>query len=597
MILRSLRLKNFRKYRECSVTFPEGVVGIVGPNGSGKSTLFEALAWALYGNSMSRNGGRGLHIRGAPCEAEVEFDAGEERWRVRRRLTHAGLYSMSSVLQGSTLLATGSRATGAVLRRILPPDGPSFLRTFYARQGEIASLVRESPMNRQRALARILGLDWIDRAAALVAQDRRVREAQARAPPRVLESPDAGKSRAAEAKVRVERLREELHAVSERIASLETRRDRVQRLRAKAELLASEIRRLTAQRERLGRASAEAGARFDIGRLVKVRAEIQGLSETAQRCARRLRAIRDLRGDRCPLCGGPIVREAALAGHRASLDGCRPKLEALRAEERSLQAALESSHRRAEADRLDREERRRRLESEAVDRELSSIGWDDGAWIAASERKQALEEELRGAVAAEAAARAHLEDARRREQSAGASPQARAEAAILRRLEELLHDFRTALLAGFLRALGSEASEAMAAASAGRYSRIRIGPDFHVRLDDGGRAYSIYRYSGGEQDLAALSLRIGLTRLVAPQGLARFLVLDEAFVGLDRERRRALLAALHRLVPAFRQIFVITHCEEIQESLPTVLRVRETADGRAEIGPVHPPCMEANRGV
>ena len=45
MILKSIRLKNFRKFKESYVEFPDGVSGVVGLNGVGKSTLFEAVAW------------------------------------------------------------------------------------------------------------------------------------------------------------------------------------------------------------------------------------------------------------------------------------------------------------------------------------------------------------------------------------------------------------------------------------------------------------------------------------------------------------------------------------------------------------------------
>ena len=56
--MRYLELRNYRKFRQASLEFPDGVVGILGSNGSGKSTLMEAVAWALYGNekSITRDG-------------------------------------------------------------------------------------------------------------------------------------------------------------------------------------------------------------------------------------------------------------------------------------------------------------------------------------------------------------------------------------------------------------------------------------------------------------------------------------------------------------------------------------------------------------
>ena len=54
MILKNLTLKNFRKFKDATIEFPDGVTGVVGLNGAGKSTIFEAIAWVLYGSVAAR---------------------------------------------------------------------------------------------------------------------------------------------------------------------------------------------------------------------------------------------------------------------------------------------------------------------------------------------------------------------------------------------------------------------------------------------------------------------------------------------------------------------------------------------------------------
>jgi exonuclease SbcC len=54
MILKSLTLKNYRKFKDVTIEFPDGVTGVIGLNGVGKSTIFEAIAWVVYGPVAAR---------------------------------------------------------------------------------------------------------------------------------------------------------------------------------------------------------------------------------------------------------------------------------------------------------------------------------------------------------------------------------------------------------------------------------------------------------------------------------------------------------------------------------------------------------------
>ena len=45
-----LELRNYRRFKQLKLQFPDGIVGILGLNGAGKSTVIESIAWALFGN-------------------------------------------------------------------------------------------------------------------------------------------------------------------------------------------------------------------------------------------------------------------------------------------------------------------------------------------------------------------------------------------------------------------------------------------------------------------------------------------------------------------------------------------------------------------
>lgn len=101
-------------------------------------------------------------------------------------------------------------------------------------------------------------------------------------------------------------------------------------------------------------------------------------------------------------------------------------------------------------------------------------------------------------------------------------------------------------------------------------------------MNDGLKSFILNRFSGGEQDLACLALRLGLSRLISGNLMPEFVILDEIFAGQDLQRRRGLVYALGRLCPPLRQIFIVTHVEQIQEFLPS-LRITEGKDGFAKI--------------
>jgi DNA repair protein SbcC/Rad50 len=102
----------------------------------------------------------------------------------------------------------------------------------------------------------------------------------------------------------------------------------------------------------------------------------------------------------------------------------------------------------------------------------------------------------------------------------------------------------------------------------GRYNSVQLSDAYHLEIADGRTLYPVRRFSGGEQDLAALCLRLALSRMLARQRGAEtgFVLLDEVFGSQDVDRRRALLEQLHRLAEnEFRQVFVISHTDDVVE--------------------------------
>lgn len=79
--------------------------------------------------------------------------------------------------------------------------------------------------------------------------------------------------------------------------------------------------------------------------------------------------------------------------------------------------------------------------------------------------------------------------------------------------------------------------------------------------------------SGGEEDVVSLSLRLALSEMIlAKSGISfEILILDEIFGHLDSDRRTELLQLLVNLKNTFKQIFIISHIEDVQNYADNVV--------------------------
>ncbi len=149
----------------------------------------------------------------------------------------------------------------------------------------------------------------------------------------------------------------------------------------------------------------------------------------------------------------------------------------------------------------------------------------------------------------------------------------------------LLGDFKEHIVARIGPAVSSEAGRLLAAFTQGRYTEVILDDDQGVFVTDGGVRYTLDRFSGGEQDLVHLALRLAVSRLLADRsGGAElsFLALDEVFGSLDRQRRDAVLGALQGLGGLYRQVVCITHLDDLREALDGCIEVAES-EGQASL--------------
>ena len=157
---------------------------------------------------------------------------------------------------------------------------------------------------------------------------------------------------------------------------------------------------------------------------------------------------------------------------------------------------------------------------------------------------------------------------------------------LLSRLEQIMEDFKAGLISRIRPILSAGMSDLLSRMTGGRYQDVELDKDYGIRIGDGGVSFGTARFSGGEQDLAGLCLRIAISQELADRaGVSgsMFIALDEIFGSQDADRKALVLGVLSQISTQFRQVLLITHIEDIKESLPYALHVVEEPSGAVRI--------------
>lgn len=145
-----------------------------------------------------------------------------------------------------------------------------------------------------------------------------------------------------------------------------------------------------------------------------------------------------------------------------------------------------------------------------------------------------------------------------------------------------MKDFKGHMISRIRPTLSQSSSRLMGQLTDNRYNEITLDADYDISMADGGVYHPIDRFSGGEKDLANLCLRLAISRVIAERAGSsgfNFIVLDEIFGSQDVGRRRNIFEALNGLGNRFKQMFLITHMEEVKDMMASVIVVKPVEDG------------------
>jgi len=152
-------------------------------------------------------------------------------------------------------------------------------------------------------------------------------------------------------------------------------------------------------------------------------------------------------------------------------------------------------------------------------------------------------------------------------------------------LSEIMSNFRTFLISRIRPTLASYSSDFFERLTDGKYRELELDENYNLLIYDNGNPYEIERFSGGEEDLANLCLRLAISEVITERagGVFNFIILDEIFGSQDIFRRQNIMKALNSLSSKFRQIFLITHIDDVKNDVENIIFVNENEDGTSSI--------------
>jgi exonuclease SbcC len=153
---------------------------------------------------------------------------------------------------------------------------------------------------------------------------------------------------------------------------------------------------------------------------------------------------------------------------------------------------------------------------------------------------------------------------------------------LLQRLEKIMDGFRESVLLMAKPVIANYASMLFNQLTQGRYQAIEMDDNFNFQIMDDGKWYPLSRFSGGEIDLANLCLRVAISNAIkdfSGSGAVGFMAFDEIFGSQDNDRRNAIINALYTLQEQYRQIFIISHIDDVKELFPAILHIQTTPQG------------------
>ena len=698
MILKSLRLKNFRKFKDSLIEFPDGVTGVVGLNGAGKSTIFEAIAWVLYGPVAARTSADQIKRENAehsdPCRVELGFIFGDDKYRVVREMSGKSLATSASATINGKLVANGAEIVSKFIQKKLGMDFKSFYTSIFAKQKELNALSSMNASERRPLILRMLGIDALDDIIKEIKFDKRNKDAvigrlgqdlvdkNGRNKTDVYQNEiknlkqkkddldlllkkstenisiakkevEALEKRYANAKKECEKIQKNKEKLAEKKTLFENKeklREEIKQLQSKIKDRQQSIEKQQKKNEAFKNleveikttesnlSKAEDATETIIKKTEQKKTLIKSIEEAVTDIDSKRKKIEKIGSDaKCPTCERVLGNQytaliqkfdekkqkknkekesflKTLKIEQNEYERLSREQRALQKKRNYLQTQLREKERidttiknvlteinREEKEIEDKEKQLMKIgkvefnlnEYESVKRRVETLRNElDSSLKTFQEKKDRLNKAKIDLVKKESDKKSVLQEIKNLRQKIKELEEfkkrikeEKKNVQHLSMLNEIMSSFRTYLISQIRPTLSLYASELFDQLTDGKYSEIELDENYNLIVYDNGVPHNIERFSGGEEDLANLCIRLAISEVITEKAgsVFNFIILDEIFGSQDNIRKQNIIKALSSFSSKFRQIFLITHIEEIKNFMENAITVLEEENGESKI--------------
>jgi len=698
MILKSLKLKNFRKFQDSYIEFPDGVTGVVGLNGAGKSTIFEALAWTLYGSVAARTSADQIKREGTehsdPCRIELEFIFGDDNYRVVREMTGKNLTASASVTVNGTLAANGAEVVSKFIQKKLGMDFKSFYTSIFAKQKELNALSTMNPSERRPLILRMLGINALDEIIAEIRSDAKSKKDLIEKLELDLVD-ETGKNRILKFEEEIKTLEGNKEEIAKNIKEnkknillVEKECDLIKKdcdtnktvyekiCKRKEELdekkiLFDEKKRLEEETKNLKQKIKERQGNIEkqkvkLKKFEKLDKELKNLetiqngnNDALEKILKKIEEKKILRNHikkdikeitlkkteiekmgpnaKCPTCERVLEKQyhKLLEVYSKEVAEKNKEMTTLEKEGEKVEEEYERLSREKQALQkkntylqhqfIEKEKINTTLQDilEEITREqkyledktkelakISKIDFDEKKYVAVKNTVEESYKKYQSSLTSLSEIRNKLEKLKINQERMDGEKnlvlqqiknlqqnieeqqkimkkmkEKKKEMQHLKMLNDIMTSFRIHVISQIRPTLSFYASELFEGLTDGKYSEIELDENYNLIIYDNGSPYTIERFSGGEEDLANLCIRLAISEVITQRAgsMFNFIVLDEIFGSQDNIRKQNIIRALNSFSSKFRQIFLITHIEEIKNFMENSMIVYEEENGVSKI--------------